>query len=364
MTAASAPATNGRRIRWAIVGTGFMACNRMIPAIRSTDDSEIVAVAGGDRGRADTVAQKFEIPKAYDSVEDMLLFEHSDAVYVGSKNNQHAGHVIAAARAGKHVLSEKPVALTLDEAIAMHDACSAAGVVFGVNHYHRLKPSHTAMRRLIEDGAVGNVLSAQLTFAIQLAPEQRTWRLNSTAEGGGVILDLTVHDADIVRAMFGADVIQVTAASAKRDTSATDLDDTAAGVLQLRSGAIVSFLDSFVVPNPIHDIVVLGSKATVIADSVMRSDSDGTVTVRRAGSTEAVELTPWENPFRISIGAFNQAVRGNGKPAVSGVDGIKSLAVALAVVESAQTGRRVSVPDVDALLADSHSARRSPNTEK
>jgi 1,5-anhydro-D-fructose reductase (1,5-anhydro-D-mannitol-forming) len=363
LIARNASSPKSRRIRWGIIGTGFMACNRMIPAILSTEDCEIVAVAGGNRERADAVARKFEIPSAYDSVEELLWAKTVDAVYIGSKNNEHAGHVIAAARAGKHVLAEKPVALTLDEAIAMYNACAAADVVFGTNHYHRLKPSHSTMRRLIEEGALGNVLSAQLTFAIQLAPEQRTWRLNSQAVGGGVILDLTVHDADIVRAMFGTDVIQVMAASAKRDTPGGELDDTAAGVLQMRSGALVSFLDSFVAPNPIHDIVVVGTKATVVGDTVMRSDSDGTVTLRQAGSAQAVELPPWENPFRISIRAFNQAVRENGSPAVSGVDGIKSLAVALAAVESAQTGCRVSVPDIDALLAHPSSASRTLHTD-
>lgn len=356
VNSADAKARKGTRIRWAIVGTGFMARNRMVPAIRSTEDSEIVAVASGTLERAKAFAQANEIPAAYGSVEAMLADDAIDAVYVGSTNDKHATHVIAAAAAGRNVLCEKPLAMSLDEAIAMHDACSSAGVVFGTNHYHRLKPSHVTIRRLIREGAIGAPLVAQLTFGIQLAPEQRTWRLSSSEAGGGVVRDLTVHDADIVRALFDGEVVDVLAVASKRGSGQGALDDSVAGVMRMSSGVLLSFLDSYVIPNAVHALAVLGSEGSIVADSVFRSDSDGTVTLRRDGTSKPVELPVWENPFRLSVRAFNNAIRGIGQPAVTGVDGIKSLAVALAVLKSAEAGCLSRVTDVDSLLA----VRRQP----
>ncbi len=329
-----------------------MARNRMVPAMRSLEDCEVVAVSSRSAARAVEFAKANHVPNAYGSLEELLANDAVEAVYVGSSNELHCEQVIAAARAGKHVLCEKPLAMTLDQAFAMHGACELAGVVFGTNHYHRLKPSHTAIRNLIQDGVIGDPLLAQVTFGIQLAPEQRTWRLDSEELGGGVIRDLTVHEADIARSLFTSEVVEVLAVADRRGERKAGLDDSVAGVLRMRSGALVSFLDSFVVPNPVHDISVLGTTGSIIAQGVMRSDSDGTVTLRREGSDEVVGLPPWENPFRISITAFNRAVRGSGEPAVSGVDGIKSLAVALAVLNSSQTGHLSAVVDVDLVLSN------------
>ena len=327
-----------------------MARQRMIPAIRTSDDSVIVAVASGSAERAWAFAKANEIPTSYGSVDALVADDHVDAVYVGSTNDKHAAHVIAAARAHKHVLCEKPLAMTLSEAVAMQEACASSGIVFGTNHYHRLKPSHVTIRRLIREGAIGTPLCAQLTFGIQLAPEQRTWRMNSVDSGGGVALDLTVHDADILRNLFEDEVANVVAIASRRARDQGTLDDSVVGAMRMRSGLVVSFLDSFVIPAAVHAITVLGNEGSILGDNIFRSDSDGTVTLRRQGASEPIALPAWENPFRVSIRAFNNSIRGIGTPAVSGVDGVKSLAVALAVLRSSESGCITPVVDVDSLL--------------
>lgn len=337
-------------IGWAVIGTGGMATRRMAPAIRNVDGARLVGVVSRSRERAAWFAAQYDIPCAYDSVDAVLGNASVDAVYVASMNDLHARHAIAAARAGKHVLCEKPLATSLADAAAIILAARAAHVVLGTNHYHRLKPSLRASRRLIGEGALGVPLVASLNFAISLRPEQRTWRVDDAKAGGGVVLDLTVHDADIVSWLFNEQVEEVVARTARTPTAGR-LDDAAAGVMRMPSGLLVSFLDTFAALNAIHGFSIIGSRGSLVAENVLGSGGDGTVTLHAGGHPERIALPEWEDPFEVVIRTFDDAVRKTGRPAVTGEDGMRALAVALAVDESAHSGRACRVADIDALLS-------------
>jgi len=124
--------------------------------------------------------------------------------------------VLAAAVAGKHVLCEKPLALTLDDAVAMRDACAAAGVVMGTNHHLRNAATHRTMRRLLGEGAIGRPLAARVFHAVSLPADLRTWRVQRPDAGGGVPLDITVHDADALRFLLDDEVVEVGALTASQ----------------------------------------------------------------------------------------------------------------------------------------------------
>ena len=132
-------------------------------------------------------------------ISTTLLGADIDAVYISTTNELHRDQLLAAVRAGKHVLCEKPLALTLDDARAMVAAARDAGVVMGTNHHLRNAATHRAMREAIQQGRIGRPLFARVFHAVFLPPHLQGWRIDKPEAGGGVVLDITCHDADTLR---------------------------------------------------------------------------------------------------------------------------------------------------------------------
>jgi 1,5-anhydro-D-fructose reductase (1,5-anhydro-D-mannitol-forming) len=315
----------------------------MVDAVRGSG-GEVRAVVSSSAERARSFAEDLAVPRWYDTLESALADPEIDAVYVSTTNELHAQMTIAAARAGKHVLCEKPLATTLGDARAMAAACREAGVVLATNHHLRNAPTHRTIRGLIEEGAVGEVLAVRVFHAILLPPHLRTWRVSSAATGGGgVVLDITVHDTDVLRYLLGREVLEVVAMSTGADGT---VEDAVMGVMRFEDDVLASFHDAFTVAFAGTGLEVHGTDGSIVARDVMTGEPVGDVFLRRGAELSSVDVGPRESLYVRGVRAFHDAVRGEGAPAVTGEDGIKSLAVALAVRESAGTGRAVRVASV------------------
>ena len=327
---------------WGIIGASTIAREWMVPAINAQPGSMVAAVASADPTRAATFAQANGIPRSHDTVAALLADPSIDAVYISTTNELHHPQAIAAARAGKHVLCEKPLALTLEDARAMVEACRAAGVTMGTNHHLRNAASHRAIRRLVMDGAIGQPLAARVFHAVYLPPHLQGWRIDRPDAGGGVILDITVHDADTLRHDLGdADVVEITAMTASHGMGREGLEDTVMGVMRFDNGVLAQFHDAFTVAHTGTGIEIHGTEGSILGRDVMTQRPIGTVILRRGVREEIVDIGEPNNLYERSVARFEAAIRGDGQPAATGEDGIASLAVALAARESANTGRSV-----------------------
>jgi 1,5-anhydro-D-fructose reductase (1,5-anhydro-D-mannitol-forming) len=314
----------------------------MAPAIAAQPDSVVAAIASSSPERARAYAAELGIPKAHVSVDVLLADSDIDVVYISTTNEWHEPQVLAAAGAGKHVLCEKPLALTVEGARAMVAACEAAGVVFGTNHHLRNAATHRAMRDLVASGAIGQPLAARVFHAVHLPPHLQGWRIDRPEAGGGVILDITVHDADTLRFALGDEIEEVTAMSAAQGMGQSGLEDTVMGVMRFRNGTIAQFHDAFTTRHAFTGFEVHGADGSLYGRNVMTQRPVGTVTLRRDGRDEDIQVEH-ENLYERSVRCFNAAARGEGTPAATGGDGVRSLAVALAVRESAAKGQAVRV---------------------
>jgi 1,5-anhydro-D-fructose reductase (1,5-anhydro-D-mannitol-forming) len=329
-------------LQWGVVGASTIGREWMVPAINAQLDSTAAAVVSSDPERGSRYANELGIPKIHSSLANLLADSAIDAVYIGTTNEWHEPQALAAIAAGKHVLCEKPLALSLDSARKMVAAASAAGVVMGTNHHLRNAATHRKMRELVQSGTIGRPLAARVFHAVHLPPHLQSWRIERPEAGGGVILDITVHDADTLRFVLSDEVIEVTAMSASQRMGRAGLEDAVMGVMRFRNGAIAQFHDAFTAPHAYTGFEVHGTEGSLYGRDVMTQRPAGTVTIRRGGSEEGI-LVKHENLYERSVRCFNAAIRGEGEPAASGGDGVRSLAVALAVRESAQTGRTVRV---------------------
>ncbi len=328
-------------MRWGMCGASTIGAEHMIKAFRAQPDGVVPWVVSGSAEHARVYAAQHQISHWGVSLDDMLAGDSIDAVYISSTNDKHYAQAIAAIAAGKHVLCEKPLAMTVDKAADMVAAAAARGVTFATNHHLRCSGSHRAIRVLIAEGRIGRVLSMRIHHAVYLPPALQGWRINDAGAGGGVIADITVHDADTARFLLGEDPVSVVSTAAVTGMG-DGVEDSVMSVWTMPSGAMVMAHESFTHPCAGSGLEVHGTEGSIFAQGVMTQKPVGDIVVVTAAGRSVV---PFEGHdlYAESVRQFEAAVAGQGQPAATGRDGVASLAVALAVREAARFGARVPV---------------------
>ena len=330
-----------KALRWGLIGASTIASEHMIGAIRA-NGGEVVAVLSSDASRGRSYAETHGISRSTTDLAALVEAPDIDAVYISTTNEKHRDQVFAAAAAKKHVMCEKPLALTLADARAMVAECKRWGVVMGTNHHLRNAATHRAMRDAIAAGRIGKPLFARVFHAVYLPPHLQGWRIKNPGAGGGVILDITVHDADTLRFVLGDEPESVSAMTSRAGMAEADLADGVMGVARFACGTLVQFHDAFTTRYATTGFEVHGDEGSLVATDCMTQQPKGEVLLRTKDGTVPLSLTQ-ENLYVRSIRLFQEATGGVGAPAATGEDGVRSLALALATIEAAKSGREISI---------------------
>jgi 1,5-anhydro-D-fructose reductase (1,5-anhydro-D-mannitol-forming) len=330
-----------RGIRWGLIGASTIAAEHMIGAI-SANGGDVVAVLSSDASRGRSYAQTHGIARSTTDLAALVEAPDIDAVYISTTNQRHRDQVFAAAAAGKHVLCEKPLALTLADARAMVAECKRQGVVMGTNHHLRNAATHRTMRDAIAEGRIGKPLFARVFHAVYLPPHLQGWRIKTPGAGGGVIFDITVHDADTLRFVLGEEPESVSAMVSRAGMGEAGLEDGVMGVVRFRGGVLAQFHDAFTTRYATTGFEVHGEEGSLVATDCMTQQPKGAVVLRSADGIVPLSLVH-ENLYARSIRLFQDAVAGVGAPAATGEDGVRSLALALATIEAAKAGRETAI---------------------
>lgn len=327
-------------MKWGLIGASTIAAEHMIGAIRAQPGNSIASVlsASAERGRA--FADAHGISDAVTDLEAQLASD-IDAVYISTTNEKHFPQVMAAIAAGKHVLCEKPLAMTLTDAVTMVRAAEDAGLTFATNHHLRNAGSHLTIKELITSGKIGAVQAIRVAHAVYLPVHLQGWRIDNPDAGGGVIPDIVVHDADTVRFHLDEDPMDVVAIE-QSDSLGQGVEDSAMSLWRMPSGVMVQTHEGFTIRHAGTSFEVHGTEGSIVARNVMTQQPVGEISLRTASGTEAVSFSD-HNLYHRAVGLFVRAANGDGAPSATGVDGVKSLAVAAAVKEAARSGTRISV---------------------
>ncbi|MBI2763044.1 MAG: Gfo/Idh/MocA family oxidoreductase [Chloroflexi bacterium] len=207
-------------LRWGILSTADIGRKKVIPGIQAADRSTVVAVASRDAARARAVATALNIPRVHGSYEALLADPDVDAVYIPLPNHLHASWTIAAARAGKHVLCEKPLATTAADAEHMIEACEDGGVRLMEAFMYRLHPSWVAVRHLVSSGRIGRLVAVQSWFSY-FNDDAANIR-NIRAYGGGALFDVGCYNVNLSRMLFGAEPRRVEGSLVRDPVSGVD----------------------------------------------------------------------------------------------------------------------------------------------
>lgn len=330
--------------RWGLIGASAIARDWVIPALREAGQ-EVACVMSRDPDRAAAFAAATEIPTAVASL-DALLSAEIDVVYVSTTNERHRAEVEAAAAAGAHVLCEKPLALTVEDAAAMVAACERGGVVLATNHHMRGSGLHRRMAEIVRAGELGRVLSARLLHVGYLPEHLQTWRLTRPDQGGGVFLDLAVHDCDSIRHILGDEPVEVAGLAAQAGMASGALMDSAMFCLRMAGGQLVHVHESFVERHADSRIEIALEGGVLTATKAMAQAPLGALFLTRDGEREPVEVDAGSLYAR-TIRSFVDAIDGRGAPLASGRDGLRSLQLALTAQDACASGARLPIPSLE-----------------
>jgi len=327
---------------WGLIGASNIASAHMIAAIRAQLGHHVVAVASSSAARGREFADRHDIAAAYGSADALLADPAVDVVYISTTNELHHRQVLAAAAAGKHVLCEKPLALNLDDARQMIQACRNANVLLATNHHLRNAATHRRIRELIQDGAIGRPLFARVFHAVYLPPALQGWRLSQPQAGGGVVLDIAVHDVDTLRFILDAEPVEATGLLQTADMASNGLEDGVMAVLRFDNGVLAQIHDAFTVRHAGTGIEVHGELGSIVGRDVMTQQPRGELTLRTASGETPVPVTH-ENLYVRGVARFCAAMQGQGTPAATAEDGERSLAAALAILSACRSGQTAPI---------------------
>ena len=335
---------------WGLISTGTHAERSVAPAMAQAADSEFVAIYSRHMARAEDFAAKHGIKAAYDTLDDLLSDSRMDSVFICSPDFLHASYTIQAANAKKNVLVEKPMAISVPEAIEMVRECRRNGVTLGVAYPLRTQPLHMEAKRQVGLGVLGTPTMAQAQWSFRsVAPPGPfaptglgEWSSRPEMIGHALaMMKVGVHAIDLLQFLLGERITEV-AAITDGQTSDQPLEDTAALSLRFQGGALGTMCCGRRLYAAKNDVILYGTRGRIMDDALQ-------------GSLEIIDETGTETQsfpheefglVRREIEAFNAAVQQGQEPPATGIDGLSVVQVISAAIESASTGRRAHIEPV------------------
>jgi glucose-fructose oxidoreductase len=341
----SRAAEPGRRFGYAVVGLGSYATRQIMPAFASCDHARLVALVSGTPAKLDQYGAEYGIPPthrySYAQFDKIRDNPDIDAVYVILPNSMHAEYTIRAAAAGKHVMCEKPMAVSVAEGEAMIAACRRAGRKLMIGYRSRFEPYNRLAIELARGGHVGRtrIITAEHGFSAQ--PNQ--WRLDRALSGGGSLMDIGIYSLNAARYLTGEEPVEVSAVEAtdRSDPRFRTVEDRISFLLRFPSGAEATCVSSYGSNHNRYRVVgtegwIDMEPATSYNAQTMRIFKDGAVTPR-------VLPKPRKSQFAGQLDHLAECVAANTQPIVAGEEGLADLRIMAAIYRSAAERKHVSL---------------------
>lgn len=344
-------------VRWAFIGAGRHAELWIAPALEGAANAEPVGVWSRQADNAGAFAARHQIPKIYPTLEEALADPNVDAVFISTPNNLHAPHTLAALQAGKHVLCEKPMSVSVGEAREMVLTAREAGLQLGLGFHLRHHQLLVEARRRVADGDVGAILYATAQFNLTSSPPPRMsiphapWKRDPDSMGGAAaLMGMGVHVIDVLRFLLGQEIVSATALALDYRPE-QPLESFAQVMLEFDGGAQGHLVYGGRFPLSKNDIVLYGESGRIVAESVVDVRTMGSLHVSvpdgPAGLRTDTHQPVLVDNYQREIEAFSAAIESGHPFRASGIDGLRSVEVQTAIIESQRTGRRVGVVRID-----------------
>ena len=269
--------TSPRKLRFGVIGFGAFAERAVLPAMRDVQNVEVVALQKRSLAEAKAKAEAHGVPLAFASVNDLVAHPEVDAVFIVSANAAHCPETLAAARAGKHVLVEKPMALNVREAEEMIESCRSAGVRLMVGHLLRFSPLIRHIRETLRSGALGSITYARADFVYDGRLSHRGWLHDRAIAGGGPVFDVGVHCLDALRFLLDDEVVSVSAVLSPAPTSERTEESALIG-LHFSRGTVGAIFCSYTSSTRRKQLEILGTEGLITVGDFTSGNQETVVT--------------------------------------------------------------------------------------
>ena len=330
------PATD-RKIGYAVIGLGQIA-GHFLSGVQLTTNSRITALVSGHPEKAARIAAQYDVPTGsiynYENFDEIARNPAVDAVYVALPNSMHAEYTIRAAKAGKHVLCEKPMATSVADCEAMIAACKAASVKLMIAYRCHYEPTNLKAIQIIRDGSLGKVQAIESSFGFDISPQQ--WRLSKKLAGGGPLYDVGIYSLNACRYLTGEEPehISAFASTIDRDGRFSEVEENVSWTMRFPSGIVASCLTTYGANMPGY-YRVYGSKGWLQVDQAfvyeglrLRAEWPGTT---------LDELNPAKDPshFMAEAAHFSRDIQTNQEPRANGQEGLRDMQYIAQIYKSA-----------------------------
>jgi len=324
-------------VRYAVVGLGHIAQVAVLPAFAHARNSRLVAVVSGDAAKRREIARRYRLDHAFDYDDYEACLEHVDAVYIALPNSQHAEYTIRAARAGVHVLCEKPMAVTTAECEQMIAACARARVKLMIAYRLHFEAVNLKVIDLVRAGRIGDPKFFNSSFSMTVRRgDIRTKR----AFGGGTLYDIGVYCINAARYLFRAEPTEVMAISVNSGVKAlSQIDESTAAILRFDGGRVASFVTSFN-GGDVAEYRIVGSKGDIHVDPAYEYAEGLGYTLTVDGKAQRKTIGK-RDQFAPELVHFSDCIRRDRTPEPSGEEGLADVRIVQALYQSAKSGRAV-----------------------
>ena len=340
-----------------ILGCGKIAQVRHIPEYADNPDCELVAFFNPTRSRAEDMAAKYG-GKVYDTAEELLADPEIDAVSVCAANYAHAELTIKALKASKHVLCEKPMAISLADCEEMVKVAKENGKLLMIGQNQRLTKAHELAKKMIAEGEIGDVITFRTTFGHggpetwSITPGKNTWFFDKTKAAMGAMADLGIHKTDLIQFLLGQKVVRTTAKLTTLDKRGADgnligVDDNAICIYEMANGVLGTMTASWTYYAAEDNSTILYG-----TEGEMRiyDDPNHSIVLKKTGEEpkyfDVEQIQTNDNQTKSGvIDLWVDCLVHNREPEISGESVVSAMRAVFASMESSKTGRAVEIPE-------------------
>ncbi|MFC2133962.1 Gfo/Idh/MocA family protein [Bacteroidota bacterium] len=311
-----------KTVKWGIIGCGDVNEVKSGPAFGKVENSELIAVMRRDGKLAEDFAKRHNVPKWYDSADELINDSEINAVYIATPPSSHKKYTLDTAKAGKPIYVEKPMSTCYTDCLEMMDACEKANVPLYVAYYRRSLPRFLKIKELITDGVIGNVKTVKITLFHKPAEKdlngEYNWRVEPAIAGGGYFFDLGCHQLDLLQFYFGD--IQSAMGVHTNQLKLYDAEDTVSAVFTFPNDIVGNGMWNFNSWQDVDNTIIIGDKgsitySTFVFDPIIVETNDG---------REEITI---DNPHHIQLPLIQDVVNdilGKGKSPSTGYTGAQT----------------------------------------
>lgn len=292
-----------------ILGFGWVARDYMLPAITADPRANLVAICSIKASEMEGFSEKIS---TYTDAVSFLKHKDMDAVYIATPNHLHKEHTLACKETGLHVLCEKPLATTAEDAEAMI-AFAAAGKMYATAYDQRFHPAHIMMQKIIKRKALGIITQVRLDYACWLHKEWSAdnWRIDAAKAGGGAVIDLAPHGLDLLETLLDDQIVEISL-FLQSQVQEYDVDDGGVLLLRFASGILGTMHVGYNRPDnfPRRKLEIIGTEGMLSAINTMGQDSGGTLTYTEVRNSEIypLDFDVETSPFQIQLANFIELI--------------------------------------------------------